>query len=578
MRTKITLAFAFALSILFHLSCKKPEIITGRNNDQEITERFLKVPVSSPSQITRVIDQLKQLQQSNKYITSTLLGNGFPLWEKSIISSKSKKTKSRTSRHSGTDTIVIVPMALDNKNYVNAVIVAKLTDSVNISFYRASDYTKYRFGNLDDSSSSAEKLAAQFMVLDKIIFDHSFFKVNDNRLFKSPHDSLLGSTQPRIVHIEEANHSTNNRDLEEYEVDYRLCYTSTYLECSANTTCCGRSGVAAGTCDQCVSHNCLKTRFQCTVSTISITAEQDWYPAVEQLAPTGTLTGSGGWTAGLSVITTNIANLLSQSITAHQVLFLESYPARAVEINNFLFNNNYSELTLDDRKALVKVHLSELISNQDYLQMNESYSSSAALMHPWMVDLFTELASEIGLKVIKKYLPGYGDWQSIKDALSNASHGDWLGALGEVINIVKKRVPLLAAIDATIDVFNFGSLANKAWKAFDKIREMPTSVFNGLVKTIKEKCGGILGNLLHDDTGGGYSQAFIKFNTNNPYSFFQSLASNLGKTITTHPNGGYFDAGTIRFNFYWDATSVPHLPTIELKFQNGKNYKLRITN
>ena len=221
-------------------------------------------------------------------------------------------------------------------------------------------------------------------------------------------------------------------------------------------------------------------------------------------------------------------------------------------------------------------HLNNMMSDSDYLAMVDAYSASMSFGHPWMVELFKELATEIGLKVIKKYLPGYGDWQSIKDAIDNAGHGDWLGALGEVLNIVKKKVPWLAAVDAVIDVFDFGKLANKAWNAFDKIKDLPTPAFNGLLKTIKNKCGDILSKIEHDNN----IQGLIKYNPNDAENFFRDIANNVGVGVTSTSTPGvfYFDIGNppnnIRFTYYPVSTSGGE-PSISITFPGGSQYKFR---
>lgn len=199
-----------------------------------------------------------------------------------------------------------------------------------------------------------------------------------------------------------------------------------------------------------------------------------------------------------------------------------------------------------------------------------------AVIHPWMAALFKELALELGWKVISKYIPGYGDWQSIKDAIADAKDGDWLGALGEVLNIVKKKVPALAVVDAIVDVWNLSPLVNKAWKAFDKIRELPTNAFNSLLTTIKSKAGGLIGKFFHDDFNPGTSQSFLNVSPSQASSFFNEFANKLGKTInSTSSGGGWFDLDGIRVNFYLDASSQPHLPTLEFIFTSGKRYKIR---
>lgn len=69
--------------------------------------------------------------------------------------------------------------------------------------------------------------------------------------------------------------------------------------------------------------------------------------------------------------------------------------------------------------------------------------------------------------------------------------------LGEVLNIVKKKVPWLATANAIANILYFKELSNSAWKAFDKIKDLPTSVINSFIKTIKNKCSGILDKVQH---------------------------------------------------------------------------------
>jgi hypothetical protein len=260
---------------------------------------------------------------------------------------------------------------------------------------------------------------------------------------------------------------------------------------------------------------------------------------------------------------------------------LESNLVRTSEINNFINNTIYSDLTFNDKVELALTHLNNMMTDLDYLEMVDSYSTSISFAHPWMIELFKELATEIGLKVVKKYLPGYGDWQSIKDAIDNAGHGDCLGTLGEVLNIVKKKVPWLAAVDAVIDVFDFGTLANKAWKAFDKIKILPTNAFNSILKTIKNKCGGILDKIEHDNN----IQGKIKYDPSDAFNFFKDIANDLGITYTpfTTPNGpgGTFDLpGGFTIKYYPvsstinPATGIGY-PTIEILSNNVTIYKFR---
>jgi hypothetical protein len=134
-------------------------------------------------------------------------------------------------------------------------------------------------------------------------------------------------------------------------------------------------------------------------------------------------------------------------------------------------------------------------------------------------------------------------------------HWVWTSRAG--LKIVKKKVPWLAAVDAVIDVFDFGKLANKVWKAFDKIKNFPTPAFNGLLKTINDKCSDILGKVEHD-----YNiQGIIKSNPSDAENFFRNIANNVGVGVssTSTPGVFYFDIGNppnnIRFTYYPVSTS-----------------------
>jgi hypothetical protein len=287
-----------------------------------------------------------------------------------------------------------------------------------------------------------------------------------------------------------------------------------------------------------------------------------------------TLPRAGGYTPELQYLITTLG------LNHAQAEWLNLKTLRVSEINNFL-NRNYSHLSTLDKQAFAIAHINAMMSDIEYSEMIESYSNMISIGHPWMIELFKELAVEIGLKVIKKYLPGYGDWQSIKDAIDNVAHGDLLSALGEVLNIVKKKVPLLAAADAIIDIYDFEQLAAKAWKAFDKIKILPTNAFNSILKTIKNKCGGILDKIEHD-----YNiQGKIKYDPSDAFNFFKDIANDLGITYTpfTTPNGpgGTFDLpGGFTIKYYPvsstinPATGIGY-PTIEILSNNVTIYKFR---
>ncbi len=283
----------------------------------------------------------------------------------------------------------------------------------------------------------------------------------------------------------------------------------------------------------------------------------------------------GGTSTSYSPTVSNL--IFTLSLPEAEANWLANNPSRAGEMENFLLNGDYSELTFEDKKRIAYDHLFNMMDNPDYLEMVVDYSVSVAVVHPWMIELFKELAIEIGFKIVKKYSPGYSDWNSIKEAIQNGSQGDWLGMLGEVINIAKKKVPWLAVVDATIDAFDFGTIANSAWKAFNKINRISSQAFDGIIKTLKNKCGGILDKIQHDID----KQGVIKYNPADAESFFREIASHIpGTTVhpTSSPGVFYFDTGGIRFTFYPISQTTGDASIALKTLTTNWEYKFRFYN
>lgn len=54
-------------------------------------------------------------------------------------------------------------------------------------------------------------------------------------------------------------------------------------------------------------------------------------------------------------------------------------------------------------------------------------------------------------------------------------------------------------IDAAVDVALHSKAAASLYKAFDKIKDIPENAFKRIIKTVKQRCGGILEKIEHDN-------------------------------------------------------------------------------
>ncbi len=604
----------FFIALLF-FGCRKldlPKNIHPENDIKTKISEYFKTNTSVNPTVKRVAEFLSQENATQQFAENLLKFDGVAIWDKSLIGFSEEinsqsliqvagnSISKPTGNFSHNDTIVIIPIVPLEKKFVYSFIKATVNkNKIRWKLYSGRDYKKYKNGRLDLNEVTQEKIASITMLLDYQTFGYTEFLVRDSNLFASKEKKILY----KKITLKKNDYSPlniSNRSLVKSDAyEWRtFCYQIDYNHCPAPGNCYG----ASGSCDRCLS-DCVTTVINCIEKLILLpdggggggggTVDNppfgggggggaDGIPGNGDTAddPCALDSDCGrlGWTSA-ELMALNLTSDLSLSFAEKE--WLEDHPERSIEMIDFLHQTNYSDLGEYDKVEIANAHLDNLINNPEYLAFVESVAASSIISQFSMIGLFKELAIEISFKIVKKYLPGYADWQSIKDAIDNANHGDWIGMLGEIINIAKKKVPFLAVFDAIYDAFNNGVVARAAWKVFDKIKAVPESALNGLITTMKSKCGGIIGNLVHDESMGSNSiQAFLKYNPNDAENFYRTLAQNIGVTVnnTSTPGRFYFDVGSYRFNYYPDATSVPHTNTIEIIFPNGGRYKLRFIN
>ncbi len=107
------------------------------------------------------------------------------------------------------DTIVTLPLLATDSNYINGFIEIRLNGNVYMNLYRGGDYSIYSFNAVVGDSIDADKAAMQMMILNKIVFGYTKFKINDNRLFSNatePYSTHGG----RIFTLNDSLPSSNN--------------------------------------------------------------------------------------------------------------------------------------------------------------------------------------------------------------------------------------------------------------------------------------------------------------------------------------------------------------------------------
>lgn len=268
-RLKRLLAIISTAFILIPFSCNKSDTLAiASKTDNGIAERFLMLPAQTPPHIVRIAGAMQQADSRNNFIASLALQHGFAQWDKALTTNTANNRLGRNTTTSNGDTIVYIPLVVENAQHVNAFICARLNGSISMQLHRETDFSSYDFGALQDSVPNADKLAVQFMVLDFEVFGHDRFKLLHDSLMKGPALPNGAIVAGKIVKMNRAT-SAAQRGFQTWEYD--VCTDTRYLECTTNHSCC-----PDGSCSYC-QESCWKTNTVCQkVSVLVFVDNGNW--------------------------------------------------------------------------------------------------------------------------------------------------------------------------------------------------------------------------------------------------------------------------------------------------------------
>jgi hypothetical protein len=273
-KTLSLLAALMLTTMMTYISCRKIDKFEVQKPQVSSVEKFLNLPTSTSPEVKRIAERLRELNKRRGFLNEIAKQDGFPVWHKVILNKPATNQRQTSARTNNTnDTIVYIPLVPENSNHVAAFIYARLNDSINLQLHRGNNYAAYGFGNVQDSTDNAERLALQIMVLDNIVFGHKRFKLLDNRLFSSV-GSWSGSTE-RFLEIQEpqtnGSRNSSHRSSGHWE-------TGTITHCSwmTNRHCTQSGQCASGTCDNCSL--CVTTAWGCvtTVRYYFVSDDESW--------------------------------------------------------------------------------------------------------------------------------------------------------------------------------------------------------------------------------------------------------------------------------------------------------------
>jgi hypothetical protein len=165
--------------------CRKIDDLHFGLTAAEQQQKFFTIPAGTDPALYRVAAALQQQDNLNGKVSSIINRYGYPQWNKAVVQQTGAHALARDGDGRGSsDTTLYIPLVSDRDTTVTAFIYALLNGEVALHYFDGRSYASYTFGNVDDTLTvTAERIALQCMVLDKIMFGHTRFEITDERLF-----------------------------------------------------------------------------------------------------------------------------------------------------------------------------------------------------------------------------------------------------------------------------------------------------------------------------------------------------------------------------------------------------------
>ena len=193
------LSVILIFTVLFQQSCKKADFnnaVIVQPVSKNLEKEFLQFPSNTSPTVQRIANLITEQNKQYHFVNDIATKEGLPVWNKAKIQLQHKPASlngfganTTTNNITGEDTLVLIPLVLQNTEFVNSFLACAVGDSVSIRLVSARDYAQFGFHNITDSIS-ANKVALETMLLEQSVFGHSEYNLADQRLFKHTENGI----------------------------------------------------------------------------------------------------------------------------------------------------------------------------------------------------------------------------------------------------------------------------------------------------------------------------------------------------------------------------------------------------
>lgn len=218
------------LSTLLFNSCKKIDISSNAVLQKVETDgKFFIIPQGTDKVTIRIIEEIKKRNINKEFVKNFAVTNGYPVWDKVLFTGGSKSNNIQVgysinqSTDFGSDTLAYIPIVLEGQHVVNGYILARINDTIQLSYTLSQDYKAYV--NNSSTQETSTDFSLKIMLLNYKVFDHKSFDITDEKIFISGNISEVVK-KVRITKINGINLSSNSIALE--NLQYSTATLSTY--------------------------------------------------------------------------------------------------------------------------------------------------------------------------------------------------------------------------------------------------------------------------------------------------------------------------------------------------------------
>jgi hypothetical protein len=204
LKTKQLFTYFLVFFLVLNFSCKKTDKILqieNLNTNSSNEEKFFNSNRTADPKEKVLIDYLRRINAKEKFVEKTVAKIGYPRWDKMIKKPIGNiDTNIQNSLEDSSQTFYI-PFVRDSQNFVNASMIIEMSSRDTSFGYKCDWQYKFTQNNITNEIDSAEYLATFFMALDRVVFNHKKFKINDSSLFKTNNGAVSYLTFDSLANV-----------------------------------------------------------------------------------------------------------------------------------------------------------------------------------------------------------------------------------------------------------------------------------------------------------------------------------------------------------------------------------------